>query len=126
MIVISAQGAIIHQHCSIDNDLKCAVNLKSVFVKKTAEGFPLLSDYQALPLIILICVAFASNLPLGYLRESATKYSLRWIIYIHASIPLLVILRQFYGFSWHWIPVTLACAVIGQLIGGWTYRRAQL
>jgi hypothetical protein len=85
----------------------------------------LLPDYQALPLIILVSIAFASNLPLGYLRESATKYSLRWIIYIHASIPLLVIVRQLYGFSWHWIPVTLACAVGGQLLGGWMYRRVQ-
>lgn len=93
--------------------------------QKSSEGLPLLPDYQTLPLIILLSIAFASNLPLGYLRESATKYSLRWIIYIHASIPLLVIVRQFYGFSWHWIPVTLACAFIGQLLGGWAYRRGQ-
>jgi len=85
----------------------------------------LLSNYQALPLFILVAIAFASNLPLGYLRETATKYSLRWIIYIHASIPLLVIVRQLYGFSWHWIPVTLAFAAGGQFLGGWMCRRAQ-
>lgn len=100
--------------------------VKIYFAQKASEVFPLLPDYQVLPLIILLFTAFASNLPLGYLRESATKYSLRWIIYIHASIPLLIIVRQFYGFSWHWIPVTLVCAFVGQLLGGWTYRRAQL
>jgi hypothetical protein len=85
----------------------------------------LLPDHQVLPLIILLSIAFASNLPLGYLRETAIKYSLRWIIYIHASIPLLIIVRQFYGFSWHWIPVTLACAAGGQILGGWLCRRTQ-
>jgi len=85
----------------------------------------LLPDSQVLPLIILLSIAFASNLPLGYLRENAPKYSLRWIIYIHASIPLLVVVRQLYGFSWHWIPVTLACAAGGQILGGWMCRKAQ-
>ncbi len=85
----------------------------------------MLPDSQVLPLIILLSIAFASNLPLGYLRENAPKYSLRWIIYIHASIPLLVVVRQLYGFSWHWIPVTLACAAGGQILGGWMCRKAQ-
>lgn len=83
----------------------------------------MLPDSQVLPLIILLSIAFAGNLPLGYLRENSPKYSLRWIFYIHASIPLLVIVRQFYGFSWHWIPVTLACAAIGQILGSWVWRR---
>ena len=85
----------------------------------------LLPDTHVLPLIILLLIAFASNLPLGYLRENAPKYSLRWMIYIHASIPLLVIVRQLYGFSWHWIPVTLVCAAVGQILGGWMRRRTQ-
>lgn len=83
----------------------------------------MLPDTHVLPLIILLLIALASNLPLGYLRENAPKYSLRWMLYIHASIPLLIIVRQFYGFSWHWIPATLACAVIGQMLGGWIWRR---
>ncbi len=85
----------------------------------------MLPDYQVLPLIILLSVAFACNLPLGYLREGTPKYSVRWMLYIHASIPLLVVVRQFFGFSWHWIPVTLACAVGGQILGGWVCRRTQ-
>lgn len=80
---------------------------------------------QIIPLTILLLIAFTSNLPLGYLRQAARKYSLRWIVLIHASIPLLVIVRQFYGFSWHWIPVTLACAVSGQFLGGWMRRRVR-
>ncbi|MFO7766926.1 MAG: hypothetical protein R6V33_10890 [Pelovirga sp.] len=85
----------------------------------------MLPEKQLLPLIILLVVAFVANLPLGYLRETTPKYSLRWIVYIHASIPLLIIIRQFYGFNWHWIPVTLICAVSGQLLGGWLCRQGQ-
>lgn len=76
-----------------------------------------------MPLVMLLMIAVSVNLPLGYLREASRKYSLRWVVFIHASIPLLVIMRQFYGFSWHWIPVTLGCAVLGQVLGGWIRRR---
>lgn len=89
------------------------------------KGKTLLPEHQILPLIILLLTAFAANLPLGYLRERARKYSLQWMFFIHASIPLLIIVRQFYGFTWHWIPVTLACAASGQLLGGWVRRRLQ-
>lgn len=78
---------------------------------------------QVVPLVMLLMIAVSVNLPLGYLREASRKYSLRWVVFIHASIPLLVIMRQFYGFSWHWIPVTLGCAVLGQVLGGWIRRR---
>ena len=76
-----------------------------------------------MPLAILLFFSFGSNLPLGYLREASRKFSLRWFILIHISIPFIIALRTMLGFSWYWIPFTLACAVVGQLLGGQIRRK---
>lgn len=78
---------------------------------------------QILPLALLLLFAFTSNLPLGYWRATSRKYSLRWLLLIHLSIPFIIMLRSFFGFTWHWIPLTLICAVSGQLLGGRLRRR---
>ena len=78
---------------------------------------------QMLSLSILLLFAFASNVPLGYWREATRKFSLGWFILIHLSIPFIVLLRGLLGFSWPWIPLTLACAIGGQLLGGHVRRR---
>lgn len=80
---------------------------------------------QAHNLAYLLLLAFAANLPLGYLREGSPKYSLRWFVYIHLSIPLIIAVRLAYGFGWGIIPLSIACAVAGQLVGGRIYRRKQ-
>lgn len=80
---------------------------------------------QTFSLLILLLFAFSSNLLLGYWRETTRKYSLSWFVLIHLSIPFIVLLRSAFGFSWPWIPLTLACAVIGQLLGG-RARRSKL
>lgn len=69
-------------------------------------------------LIILLLFALLVNMPLGYLRENSRKYSLRWFVYIHLSIPFIIFMRLHYGFGWGVVPFTLACAVGGQIIGG--------
>lgn len=67
--------------------------------------------------LALSLLAFGANLPLGYLRAGARKYSFRWFLYIHLSIPLLVATRLALGFGWGIVPATLACAVAGQVAG---------
>lgn len=76
-------------------------------------------------LTLLLLFAFLSNIPLGYLREGTSRYSWRWFLYIHLSIPLIVALRLFLGVSWRIIPFTIGCAVAGQVIGGRLRRRQQ-
>ena len=78
---------------------------------------------QILPLAGLLTFSFGVNLPLGYLRETSRKFSLRWFVLIHLSIPFIIVLRLMLGFSWPYIPLTLSCAVAGQLIGGRFRRR---
>ena len=67
--------------------------------------------------IILVGVAFLSNLPLGYLRRPVRKFSALWFLYIHASIPFLILLRLGMGISFWYIPLSLIFAVAGQLAG---------
>lgn len=71
----------------------------------------------------LLGFAFFANLPLGYLRENCEKFSVRWFVYVHLSIPFIIALRLLEGFGWRVIPFTLVCAVAGQLVGGRVRRR---
>jgi len=79
---------------------------------------------QTLHLAILLLFAVLANVLLGFLRESSRKYSLRWFVYIHLSIPAIILLRLHYGFGWSLVPLTLLCAVGGQITGGWIRRGA--
>ncbi|TYO96068.1 hypothetical protein EDC39_11514 [Geothermobacter ehrlichii] len=84
-----------------------------------------MSQQAALHLTSLLVVSFGANLPLGYLREGARKFSLSWFVYIHISIPFIILLRLHYGFGWSIVPLTLACAVLGQILGGRMRKRAR-
>ena len=78
---------------------------------------------RILQLTGLLVFALGSNLPLGYLRENCRKFSLRWFVLIHASIPFIIALRLMLDFNWAVIPFTLACAVAGQIAGSRIRRR---
>ena len=71
----------------------------------------------------MLLFAFFSNIPLGYLRETSRKYSVRWFVYIHLSIPFIIGLRLANNISWRAIPLTLGLAVAGQIIGSRLRRR---
>lgn len=67
---------------------------------------------------LLFLLALTLNLPLGYLRSKVAKRSFKWFLYIHLSIPVIIVARLALGLNWHYIPVSVAAAVIGQLAGG--------
>lgn len=73
---------------------------------------------SAFLLAALILIAILINIPLGYLRQGAQKFTFAWYFYIHISIPLIIYLRVKSGYSWKFIPLTLAGALLGQFIGG--------
>lgn len=79
----------------------------------------------SLGLTILLATAFIVNLPLGWLRQGTARYSWRWFLYIHLSIPLIIALRLALNFSWQLIPLTILCAIVGQLLGGQLQRRCR-
>lgn len=66
----------------------------------------------------LIALTLAVNLPFGFLRSKAVRYSLRWFLYIHLPIPFIYLLRTLLAFSASVIPALVAAAVVGQICGG--------
>ena len=66
--------------------------------------------------------ALTVNIPLGYAREGFRRFSLGWFLCIHLSVPLIAWLRLDNHVSAWGIPAFVACAVLGQIAGGWVRR----
>jgi len=69
-------------------------------------------------ILLTAAVAFLANLPLGRLRTRCRRYGLPWFVAIHASIPLIVLLRVGLSIPWAWAPLFVAFAAAGQYLGG--------
>jgi len=78
-------------------------------------------DYGLLALVIVVAVGI--NLPFGAWRTTTRKFSVRWFLSIHLPIPAIFVIRRAAGFGWDYVPVMVACAVTGQLAGGWLATR---
>jgi hypothetical protein len=72
-------------------------------------------------LVSVICLLV--NIPLGRMRERSRKFSLAWLLWIHASIPLIIALRFWLRLHWLAIPINIAAAILGQAIGGAREKR---
>jgi hypothetical protein len=69
--------------------------------------------------ILFLCVfTVLVNLPFGYARTKAKRYSLRWFLYIHLPIPLIFIARTLSHIEFKYIPVLVLAAITGQILGG--------
>ncbi|MGK2907369.1 MAG: hypothetical protein ACSLFH_13640 [Desulfuromonadales bacterium] len=75
-------------------------------------------------LVSLLAFAMLGNIPLGYLRQGSPKYSVRWFVYIHLSVPFIIGLRITNNISWQIIPISIVLAVAGQMVGSRIYRRS--
>lgn len=69
-------------------------------------------------MLLIIIITILVNIPLGIWRARQRKFSLQWFIAVHASIPLIYYLRMVNGISNYYIPLMIAVAVSGQLLGG--------
>ncbi len=69
-------------------------------------------------ILIVSVLCLIVNIPLGARRERARKFSWQWILWIHASIPVIIALRIWLQLHLIAIPINIAAAVLGQLIGG--------
>ena len=67
-------------------------------------------------LVSVICLLV--NIPLGRMRERSRKFSMPWILWVHASIPLIILLRIWLKLHLIAIPINIASAILGQFIGG--------
>lgn len=66
------------------------------------------------------------NIPMGMRRERCRKFSLAWLFWIHASIPLIIALRLWVHLPLIAIPLNIAAAVLGQVIGSRRVRRTSI
>jgi hypothetical protein len=71
--------------------------------------------------VIVTGIAFLTvviNLPFGYFRQKTKKFSFKWFLCIHLPIPLIFLARVSSHLSYKFIPVFVAAAVTGQILGG--------
>lgn len=71
-----------------------------------------------LAVLLIMLLAFAVNIPLGYLRSRSRRYSVRWYVYVHLSIPIIVLARILSQTEYKYIPLFLLSAAAGQYLGG--------
>ena len=76
----------------------------------------------------LLAVALATlmiNLPFGFWREGLRKFSLPWIVAVHAAVPLVVLMRlqAELGFAWYTYPPLITGYFGGQFLGARLRRR---
>lgn len=74
--------------------------------------------------LALFLAAGVLNLPFGMYRVSTERFSLSWLLAIHAPVPIVVFLRKsrpFKGMTLRMaLPFSLAGAFVGQYVGGKT------
>lgn len=58
-----------------------------------------------------------TNIPCGMLRDQVEKFSTPWFVTLHATVPLVAMLRNAVGMPNITIIFTIAAAIIGQMIG---------
>lgn len=58
------------------------------------------------------------NLPFGHWRKKTRKFSFQWFLAIHLPIPLIFLARVSAGLGFVYVPIFVAAAVAGQVIGG--------
>ena len=60
------------------------------------------------------------NLPFGYWRTSADRYSRPWFLAVHLPVPFVIAIRTLSGLGWHLstFPVMIGAFFAGQYLGG--------
>jgi hypothetical protein len=82
---------------------------------------------QALPIKLLAIGAFTgvANAPSGAARVHVRKFSPAWFLAVHATIPFIAMLRKAVVMPKWAIAWTVACAIVGQVLGA-RLERARL
>ncbi len=77
-------------------------------------------DLSSLALTVtgIFFLTLVLNLFFGHFRAKVRRYSLKWFVYIHLSIPIIVAARVYSGLDYRYIPLFVLAAVAGQLFGG--------
>jgi hypothetical protein len=68
--------------------------------------------------LLIMLLALGLNVPLGYLRSRTRKFSARWFLFVHLSIPIIIVVRVLSQTDFRFIPLFILAAVAGQYLGG--------
>lgn len=74
----------------------------------------------------LMLIVFMINLPFGYMRSKAARFSRQWMMAVHIPVPFVFLLRVFSGLNWTVIPLLVLSDIAGQLAGGKLGKRDML
>lgn len=74
-------------------------------------------------LAAVAATSFVTNVPMGAWREHVVKFSPEWFVALHASIPLIIMMRKAVLLPQYAIIATIGSAVLGQLVGSRTERK---
>jgi hypothetical protein len=76
-------------------------------------------------LIVFALAVLAVNLPFGFWRSGARKFSLPWFLAIHGPVPFVIGFRLAAGVGWQLstVPLLAGAYFLGQLCGGRMGRR---
>jgi len=66
----------------------------------------------------LFSSSFILNVPMGFLRSYTSKFSFNWFLCVHATIPFIYFGRMFSHLDYRYVPIFIAAAVLGQIMGG--------
>ncbi len=69
-------------------------------------------------ILLVLLFTFLINLPFGWWRQGFRKFSLPWWVAIHLPIPLVIALRITLKIPYATVPLVIAAAVLGQVVGG--------
>ena len=69
---------------------------------------------------IVSATVLVSNLPFGYWRSHAGKFSFQWFLAVHLPVLLVVSLRVLGGIGWGLVtfPALIGAYCMGQFLGG--------
>jgi hypothetical protein len=68
--------------------------------------------------LIISAFAFILNLPFGYIRKHARKYSFKWFLCIHMPVPMVIVARIASHADYRFIPFFILISIAGQVCGG--------
>jgi hypothetical protein len=71
----------------------------------------------------LMLVVFLINLPFGYVRGNAARFSKKWMMAVHIPVPFVFLLRIFSGLGLTTIPFLVLSDIAGQIAGGKLRKR---
>jgi hypothetical protein len=84
------------------------------------EGYLLVGVCVLKMLWVASACVFVINLPFGYWRSKARRFSKQWILAIHAPVPFVIACRLILGLGWQLItfPILAGAFFAGQFAGG--------